>query len=56
MTATTTEELADVVITLNGDVIANESSPTWVSGANTLIVTVTMGASETVYTVTVTKS
>lgn len=56
VTATTDDPSAIITIDLDGEPIENESSPTWASGENVLTITVTDGASETVYVVTVTKS
>ena len=55
VTATAKDSMAEVVIKLGEAVINNESSPTWVSGENTITVIVTNGISETMYTVIVTK-
>lgn len=44
------------MITVNGDEVDNESSPTWVVGGNQVVITVTNGDAETVYTVIVTKT
>lgn len=56
VTATPTDENAEVVIKLGETEIDNESSATWETGENTLTVTVTNGDEEEVYTVTVTKT
>ncbi len=62
ITATTDDPSAVIVITLDDGVteepvvIENGKSATWGSGENILTRTVTDGASETVYEVTVTKS
>lgn len=44
------------MITVNGDEVDNESSPTWVAGENVVVITVTNGEEKTVYTVVVTKT
>ena len=44
------------MITVNGDEVDNESSPTWVVGGNQVVITVTNGEEKTVYTVVVTKT
>lgn len=55
VTATATDNNAEIEI-LNGETeIENATSATWEEGENTLTITVTNGTSETVYTVTVTK-
>lgn len=56
VTATTDDPSAVIAIDLDGETIDNESSPTWEAGDNVLTITVTDGASETIYVVTVTKS
>ena len=56
ITATAEDEAAEITI-LNGDVaVANGSAATWEEGANTVKVTVSNGAAQQVYTVTVTKN
>ena len=55
ITATPEDDEAEVSI-LNGETpVTNGSAATWQEGANTVTVTVTNGAAEEVYTVTVTK-
>jgi len=49
------EDGATVALTVNGNPLENETSASWSSGENTLVITVTKGNQETVYTVTVTK-
>ena len=44
------------MITVNGVEVDNESPATWVVGENQVVITVTNGDAETVYTVTVTKT
>jgi len=56
ITATPADEEAEVVITVNGDEVDNESPATWVVGVNEVVITVTNGDAETVYTVIVTKT
>ena len=56
VTATPTDESAEVEILLNGDELQNGTSATWEVGENELVITVTDGSDETVYTVAVTKS
>ena len=56
VTATPTEEAAEVEITLGDAVIENGGSATWEAGENTLTVTVTNETATKEYTVTVTKS
>lgn len=62
VTATTDDPSAVIVIVLTnseeteGVAVTNGSSVTWASGENILTITVTDGASKTVYVVTVTKS
>lgn len=46
---------ATVAITVNGDPVASGSAATWETGENTVLVTVTNGTAQKVYTVTVTK-
>ena len=43
------------MIKVNNDVVENGSSATWDDGENEVVITVTVGGEETVYTVTVTK-
>ena len=43
------------MIKVNNDVVENGSSATWDDGENEVVITVTVGDEETVYTVTVTK-
>lgn len=55
ITATPEDDEAEVSI-LNGETpVTNGSAATWQEGANTVTITVTNGAAEEVYTVTVTK-
>lgn len=57
VTATATNEGDDVVIKVNGDVIASGDDAEWNAGANTVDVTVTnSGGAQRTYIVTVTKS
>ena len=56
VTATAADENAEVTIMLGDSEITNGSSPSWAPGENVLIITVKNGDSETVYSVTVTKS
>lgn len=56
VTAATDDPSAVIAIDLDGTPVVNESSPEWAEGENVLTITVTDGASETVYVVTVTKS
>lgn len=56
ITATTDDPSAVIEIDLDGEVIENETSPTWASGENVVTITVTDGVSVTEYVVTVTKS
>jgi len=56
ITAATDDPSAVIVVKLGSTVIANESSPTWTSGANVVTITVTDGVSVTEYVVTVTKT
>jgi len=55
ITASSIDEAVIIEIDLDGDVVANGTSPTWASGENVVTITVTDGISETVYVVTVTK-
>ena len=55
VTATPTDPAATVVI-LNGETeVENGTSASWAEGENTLTITVSGGAPDTVYTVTVTR-
>ena len=62
VTATTDDPSAVIEIVLTnseeteGVAVPNGTAATWASGENILTITVTNGASETVYVVTVTKS
>jgi hypothetical protein len=62
VTATTDDPSAVIEIVLTnseeeeGVTVANGTAATWASGENVLTITVTDGASETIYVVTVTKS
>ena len=57
VSATPTNAGDDVVIKVNGSVIANGGDANWITGSNTVEVTVTnSGGSQRVYVVTVTKS
>ena len=62
VTATTDDPSAIIAIVLTnseeaeGVTVTNGTAVTWASGENILTITVTDGASETVYEVTVTKS
>ena len=56
VTATTIDPSAVITLDLDGEPLVNGTSPTWESGANVVTITVTDGASETEYVVTVTKS
>ena len=56
VTATPTDDTAEVTIMLGETEIDNGSSATWEEGENELIITVTGTVDETVYTVTVTAS
>ena len=56
ITATAEDDDAEITI-LNGETpVTNGSAATWAEGANTVKVTVTNGAAQEVYTVTVTKN
>lgn len=55
VTATPTDPAATVEIMLGETEIENGSSATWEVGENELVITVSGGAPDTVYTVTVTK-
>ena len=54
VTATPTDPYADVVIMLGETEITNGTAATWSEGENELTITVSGGAPDTVYTVTVT--
>lgn len=54
VTATPTDENADVTIMLGDVEVTNGGSATWQEGENTLTVTCSQNGGETVYTVTVT--
>lgn len=56
VTASTNDPSAVIVIDHDGEPLTNGTAATWEAGANVLTITVTDGSSETVYTVTVTKS
>jgi len=56
ITATTDDPSAVIAIEVNSVAHENETAATWEEGENTVVITVTDGASETEYTVTVTKS
>lgn len=56
VTATPTDDTAEVTIMLGETEIDNGSSATWEEGENELVITVTGTTDETVYTVTVTAS
>lgn len=56
ITATTTDENATLEILVGETPVESGSPATWAEGVNTVTITVTNGAAETVYTVTVTKS
>ena len=56
ITATPANEDAVVVIKVNNEVVESGSSATWDDGENEVVITVTVGDEETVYTVTVTKT
>ena len=56
VTATPTDETAEVTIMLGETEIDNGSSATWEAGENELVITVAGTADSTVYTVTVTAS
>lgn len=56
MTATATDENAEIAITLGETEIANGGDATWSEGENELVITVTNETAEKEYTVTVTKS
>lgn len=54
VTATPTDDTAEVTIMLGDTEIDNGGSATWAEGENVLEITVSGGGEETVYTVTVT--
>lgn len=56
ITATPEDASATVEISNGGTTVANGTAATWVEGDNTLTVTVTNGAVQKVYTVTVNKT
>lgn len=56
ITATPANEDAVVVIKVNNEVVESGSSATWDDGENEVVITVTVGDEETVYTVIVTKT
>ena len=56
VTATPTDDTAEVTIMLGETEIENGESATWEEGENELVITVTGTADSTVYTVTVTAS
>lgn len=56
VTATATDENAEVVIMLGSTAITNGGNATWAEGENELTITVSEYGDETVYTVTVTAS
>jgi hypothetical protein len=55
ITATPTDSGATVEIDLDGIEVTNGTAATWQAGDNVVTVTVTNGASQETYTVTVTK-
>lgn len=55
VTATPTDDTAEVTILVGETPVENGSSASWAEGENTLTVTVTGTTDETVYTVTVTR-
>lgn len=55
VTATATDPYAEIEILVGETEIENGSSATWAGGENTVTITVSGGAPDTVYTVTVTK-
>lgn len=55
ITATATDPEAVILIEVNEEELENEGSAEWVDGGNAVVITVTNGEEETVYTVTVTK-
>lgn len=56
VTATPESESVEMVITLNGEEIDNESSAEWEDGENELLISLKGDDVATVYTVTVTKT
>ena len=56
VTATLTDETAEVTILVGETEIDNGGNASWAEGENTLTVTVTGTTDETVYTVTVTRT
>lgn len=56
VTATATDENAEIEITLGDAIVENGGDATWAAGENTLTVTVTNETATKEYTVTVTKS
>lgn len=54
VTATATDPYAEITIMLGETEIENGTSATWESGDNELVITVSGGAPDTVYTVVVT--
>lgn len=56
VTATAKHPKAVILITVNGAPHVNDTSTTWLPGANTVIVTVTRGTTKRTYTVIVTKT
>ena len=56
VTATATDENAEVAIMLGSTAITNGGNATWAEGENELTITVSEYGDETVYTVTVTAS
>ena len=55
ITAIATDPEAVILIEVNEEELENEGSAEWVEGDNVVVITVTNGEEETVYTVTVTK-
>lgn len=56
VTATSIDSAVVIAIDHDGAALENGTSATWTAGENVLTITVTDGASETEYVVTVTKS
>ena len=57
MTATLTNAGDDLTITVNGSAIDNGDDANWITGANTVVITVSnSGGAQREYIVTVTKS
>ena len=56
VTATATDPAAEITIMLGDTEITNGSNASWAEGENELTITVSGGAPDTVYTVTVTRS